>query len=405
MKSLLSMALSGAVTAAAAQSAGPGAMPPVVEVRPASAQQVTVGSAQTFTGDVRISSPFQALLPGTVGGATVTFTARARTAWHTHPLGQTLIVTEGQGLVQQQGQPALIIRPGDVVTIPPNVRHWHGAGPQGSMTHIAIAEKENGSAVAWQDKLCEQDYQAAVVSAGLSAMTGQRAQQPQEPQEPQRVVQPASDSLSPRQRAIPLMAAFTAISDMPRLGMALNQGLDAGMTVSEAKEVLVQLYAYAGFPRSLNALGELLKVVELRKQRGVQDAPGHDPSRAVSSGRELVLAGQANQTEISGGPVQGPVFEFAPIINQFLQAHLFGDIFERDNLDWRSRELATVGALAATPGAENQLRSHMRASLRVGLTASQLRQLSQALAQEVGPEVAARANDALVQALDAASKG
>lgn len=405
MKSLLSMALSGAVTAAAAQSAGPGAMPPVVEVRPASAQQVTVGSAETFTGDVRISSPFQALLPGTAGGATVTFTARARTAWHTHPLGQTLIVTEGQGLVQQQGQPALIIRPGDVVTIPPNVRHWHGAGPQGSMTHIAIAEKENGSAVAWQDKLCEQDYQAAVVSAGLSAMTGQRAQQPQKPQEPQKVVQPASDSLSPRQRAIPLIAAFTAISDMPRLGMALNQGLDAGMTVSEAKEVLVQLYAYAGFPRSLNALGELLKVVELRKQRGLQDAPGHDPSRAVSTGRELVLAGQANQTEISGGPVQGPVFEFAPIINQFLQAHLFGDIFERDNLDWRSRELATVGALAATPGAENQLRSHMRASLRVGLTASQLRQLSQALAQEVGPEVAARANDALVQALDAASKG
>jgi len=405
------MALSGAVTAAAAQSSGPGAMPPVVEVRSASAQQVSVGSAQTFTGDVRISSPFQALLPGTAGGATVTFTARARTAWHTHPLGQTLIVTEGQGLVQQQGQPALIIRPGDVVTIPPNVRHWHGAGPQGSMTHIAIAEKENGSAVAWQDKLCEQDYQAAVVSAGLSAMTGQRAQQPrkpqepQEPQEPQRVVQPASDSLSPRQRAIPLMAAFTAISDMPRLGMALNQGLDAGMTVSEAKEVLVQLYAYAGFPRSLNALGELLKVVELRKQRGLQDAPGHDPSRAVSTGRELVLVGQANQTEISGGPVQGPVFEFAPIINQFLQAHLFGDIFERDNLDWRSRELATVGALAATPGAENQLRSHMRASLRVGLTASQLRQLSQALAQEVGPEVAARANDALVQALDAASKG
>jgi alkylhydroperoxidase/carboxymuconolactone decarboxylase family protein YurZ/quercetin dioxygenase-like cupin family protein len=380
-------------------------MPPVVEVRPASAQQVSVGSAETFTGDVRISSPFQALLPGTAGGATVTFTARARTAWHTHPLGQTLIVTEGQGLVQQQGQPALIIRPGDVVTIPPNVRHWHGAGPQGSMTHIAIAEKENGSSVAWQDKLCEQDYQAAVVSAGLSAMAGQRAQQPQKPQERQRVVQPASDSLSPRQRAIPLIAAFTAISDMPRLGMALNQGLDAGMTVSEAKEVLVQLYAYAGFPRSLNALGELLKVVELRKQRGLHDAPGHDPSRAVSTGRELVLVGQANQTEISGGPVQGPVFEFAPIINQFLQAHLFGDIFERDNLDWRSRELATVGALAATPGAENQLRSHMRASLRVGLTASQLRQLSQALAQEVGPEVAARANDALVQALDAASKG
>jgi alkylhydroperoxidase/carboxymuconolactone decarboxylase family protein YurZ len=117
------------------------------------------------------------------------------------------------------------------------------------------------------------------------------------------------------------------------------------------------------------------------------------------------MAGRANQTKISGGPVQGAVFDFAPPINQFLQAHLFGDIFERDNLDWQSRELATVGALAATPGAEAQLRSHMRASLRVGLTASQLGQLTRALAAEVSPEVAARANEALTQVLAAVSKG
>jgi len=99
------------------------------------------------------------------------------------------------------------------------------------------------------------------------------------------------------------------------------------------------------------------------------------------------------------------VFEFAPVINQFLQAHLFGDIFERDNLDWPSRELATVGALAATPGAEAQLRSHMRASLRVGLTPTQLRQLTQALADEVGADAASRAQEALTQALAMASKG
>ncbi|MBT1595305.1 carboxymuconolactone decarboxylase family protein, partial [Klebsiella pneumoniae] len=78
-------------------------------------------------------------------------------------------------------------------------------------------------------------------------------------------------------------------------------------------------------------------------------------------------------------PVQGPLFDFAPVINQFLQTHLFGDIFARDNLDWQSRELATVGALAATPGVESQLLSHTRASMRVGLTASQLRQLVQVL--------------------------
>jgi 4-carboxymuconolactone decarboxylase len=215
--------------------------------------------------------------------------------------------------------------------------------------------------------------------------------------------QPTSETLSARQQAIPLIASFMAASDMPKLNAALNQGLDAGLTVSEAKEILVQLYAYAGFPKSLNALGELLKVVEARKQRGIQDPPGREPSRAIATGDELVAVGKANQTKISGGPVQGPVFDFAPVINQFLQAHLFGDIFERDNLDWQSRELATVGALAATPGVEAQLRSHMQASMRVGLTAAQLRQLTQVLAERGDKQAAERADVALTQALAATS--
>ncbi|KAG1447012.1 hypothetical protein G6F57_017172 [Rhizopus arrhizus] len=95
--------------------------------------------------------------------------------------------------------------------------------------------------------------------------------------------------------------------------------------------------------------------------------------------------------------------DFAPIINQFLQAHLFGDIFERDNLDWQSRELATVGALAATPGVEAQLRSHMRASMRLGLPAAQLRQLTQILAERGDKLAAERADAALTQALAATS--
>ncbi len=215
--------------------------------------------------------------------------------------------------------------------------------------------------------------------------------------------QPASDTLSAKQQAIPLIASFMATSDMPRLNAALNQGLDAGLTISEAKEILVQLYAYAGFPKSLNALGELLKVVEERKQRGIQDAPGREPSRAIPTGDELVAVGTANQTKISGGPVKNAVTDFAPVINQYLQAHLFGDIFERDNLDWQSRELATVGALAAMPGVEPQLRSHMAASLRVGLTAAQLRQLIQVLGERGDKQAAERADAALKQALAAAS--
>lgn len=210
-----------------------------------------------------------------------------------------------------------------------------------------------------------------------------------------------SETLSAKQQSIPLIASFMAASDMARLNTALSQGLDAGLTVNEAKEVLVQLYAYVGFPKSLNALGELLKVVEERKQRGIQDAPGHEPGRAIPVGAALLAAGKANQTKISGGAVQGPVFDFAPVINQYLQVHLFGDIFERDNLDWQSRELATVGALAATPGVEPQLRSHMGASMRVGLTEAQLRQLSEVLAARGDGQAARRASEALTQALAA----
>jgi alkylhydroperoxidase/carboxymuconolactone decarboxylase family protein YurZ len=216
--------------------------------------------------------------------------------------------------------------------------------------------------------------------------------------------QPAPQTLSARQQAIPLIAAFMATSDMPQLNAALNQGLDAGLTVSETREILVQLYAYVGFPRSLNALNELLTVVQARQQRGIEDAPGREPSRAIPTGEELLAAGTANQTKISGSPVKGPVFDFAPVINQFLQTHLFGDIFERDNLDWQSRELATVGALAATPGVESQLRSHMRASLRVGLSEEQLRQVIEVLARHADEQSAKRAGIALTQAL-AASGG
>jgi alkylhydroperoxidase/carboxymuconolactone decarboxylase family protein YurZ len=216
--------------------------------------------------------------------------------------------------------------------------------------------------------------------------------------------QPISETLSAKQQAIPLIAASMAMSDMPKLNAALNQGLDAGLTISEAKEILVQLYAYVGFPKSLNALGELLKVVEARKQRGIQDPPGREPSRPIATGDELIAVGKVNQTRISGAPVTGPVMEFAPVINQFLQAHLFGDIFERDNLDWHSRELATVGALAATPGVEAQLRSHMSASMRVGLSAAQLHQVARILAERVDQQTAERARAALTQALNAAKE-
>jgi len=209
----------------------------------------------------------------------------------------------------------------------------------------------------------------------------------------------ASEALSARQMAIVPIAAFAAAGDIGKLNAALNQGLDAGMPISDAKEILVQLYAYAGFPRSLNALAELMKVVEARKQRGVQDAPGSEPSRPIPKGDALLAAGTANQTKLSGGPVQGPLFDFAPVANEYLRSHLFGDIFERDNLDWQSREIATVSMLAALPGVASQLQAHMRISMNVGLTAGQLRQLAQVLSSRAQPDMGARASEALERQL------
>jgi len=211
--------------------------------------------------------------------------------------------------------------------------------------------------------------------------------------------QAVSDTLSARQQAIVPIAAFAAAGDISRLSVALNQGLDAGLTVSDARAVVVQVYAYAGFPRSLNALGELMKVLDARRQRGIQDPPGRAPSRPIPSGEALLAAGTANQTKLVGQPVQGPLFDFAPAIDEYLKTHLFGDIFERDNLEWHSRELATVGMLSALPGAEAQLQSHMRISMNVGLTVSQLDQLVQVLAERVGTDNAARARMALRQTL------
>ena len=138
-----------------------------------------------------------------------------------------------------------------------------------------------------------------------------------------------------------------------------------------------------------------MRVVEARKQRGIKDAPGREPMAVIPVGEQLLVLGKANQTKIAGTEVKGPLFDFAPVINQYLQAHLFGDIFARDNLDWQSRELATVAALAATPGVESQLRSHVAASLRVGVTVEQLRQLTLLLEEQGYTDAARRASAAL----------
>ncbi|HCI46392.1 MAG TPA: cupin domain-containing protein [Rhodospirillaceae bacterium] len=120
----------------------------------------TVGPAEYFTGQVRIDYPFSTEAPARTGGATVTFEPGARTAWHTHPFGQTLLVTSGEGWVQRDGEPKQTIRPGDIVWFEPGERHWHGATHKTAMTHIAIAELQNGSPVDWLEHVSDEDYLA-----------------------------------------------------------------------------------------------------------------------------------------------------------------------------------------------------------------------------------------------------
>ena len=129
-----------------------------MEIKRSGVQPTEKGSAEYFTGTVRIDRLFNAPTPARVVGASVTFEPGARTAWHTHPLGQTLIVTAGRGLAQRLGGPVEEIRPGDVVWFPPGEKHWHGAAPTTAMTHIAIQEQLNGKAVDWMEKVSDEEY-------------------------------------------------------------------------------------------------------------------------------------------------------------------------------------------------------------------------------------------------------
>ncbi len=130
-----------------------------MEIQRIGTQSSNKGPADWFTGTVRIDPMFDRTEPARVSGATVTFEPGARTAWHTHPLGQTLIVTAGCGLAQREGGPVEEIHPGDIIWFPPGEKHWHGAAPTIAMTHIAIQEKLNGKAVDWLEKVSDEQYQ------------------------------------------------------------------------------------------------------------------------------------------------------------------------------------------------------------------------------------------------------
>lgn len=200
--------------------------------------------------------------------------------------------------------------------------------------------------------------------------------------------------LSSRQNNVIPIAAFTAMGDMPNLEVALVEGLNAGLTVNEIKEILVHSYAYAGFPRALNGINTFLSVMDTRKKNGLKDEMGKEATPVPSDfdknayGHKVrnTLVGRDLSKQTSGYPV------FVPIIDRFLVEHLFADIFYRDILGHKERELVTISILAAMAGTEAQLKSHLRISMNVGLSKAQLEDYISVLRQKVSAESAERAS-------------
>jgi 4-carboxymuconolactone decarboxylase len=195
--------------------------------------------------------------------------------------------------------------------------------------------------------------------------------------------QTAITELDAAQQSMITIVAFTAKGNLPQLKIALSDGLNAGLTINEIKEALIQLYAYTGFPRSLNALNTLMTVLKERKANGINDPEGAVAAPLPKSKTKLQF-GTAMQTKLVGQPVKGAVYEFAPAIDQFLKEHLFADIFGRNNLDWKTRELVTITALATLGNVEAQLRSHFNVGIYNGLTEPQLIQLVSIIYNKIG---------------------
>jgi len=247
------------------------------------------GPPQYFTGAVRIDRLFQAKEPSRTSGAYVTFEPGARTAWHTHPLGQRLIVTAGVGRVQRWRGRIEEIRSGDVVWIPPGVKHWHGAGPATAMTHIAITEQLDGKSVDWLEKVSDADY-ANVPAVHAEGSTAAAAAppvrdtnvQPTPAQQMMREMAPKlaeltddvlfgdvweRPGLSKRDRSLVTVSALIAMYRPEQLRSHLVRARDNGLTQDELIEAIVHLAFYSGWPNAVTALSVAKEVFQKDSQQ------------------------------------------------------------------------------------------------------------------------------------------
>ena len=206
--------------------------------------------------------------------------------------------------------------------------------------------------------------------------------------------------LTDRQQALVAIAANEARGNMEGLKQALNQGFENGLTISEAKEALSQLYAYTGFPRSLNALGALQQVIKQREDEGKQTEAGHEAD-PLPADYDALKQGTEVQTRLSGQPFN---YTFAPQTDYYLKAHLFGDIFARNNLTFADREIVTVSAISALAGCEPQLRAHVAGARNMGVSDGQLHDIPAVLRARVGEAEAARCQQAVAEVFNEPSQ-
>lgn len=184
----------------------------------------------------------------------------------------------------------------------------------------------------------------------------------------------AKDMLTDNQKNIALIASYTASGKLDKLEYALNKALDEGLTINEIKEVLVQTYAYAGFPRSLNGISAFIKVCDERNAKGIVDKTG-EVGKTLSLGIDKRAYGNNVQIELIGQPTSGRYIEFTPAIDDFLKSHLFADIFGRGVLSYQDREIATIAILSSIEGLEPQLNAHIQICKHIGLTDEQIKEV------------------------------
>lgn len=209
----------------------------------------------------------------------------------------------------------------------------------------------------------------------------------------------AIHSLNAQEQSIVTIAALTAVGDLEHLKTQLNKGLDVGLTINEIKEVLVQMYAYCGFPRSLSGLNTFMGVVEERRTKGIQDTYGKEATSASDTADKYergrrTLEKLTKTQQVKPAPGFG---EFAPRIDAFLKEHLFADIFDSDVLTYQQRELATIAALSAMEGVAPQLQAHLTMGMNTGLTESQLNQVFSIIETHIGKKQAQIATSMLMK--------